>query len=65
MGNAGINVGVFGVGDDGRVDGLLATRVTRLYDYLFLFHCGICFTVLVLLGGAFCGNFTRAIGVAE
>jgi hypothetical protein len=65
MGNAGIDVGVFGAGDDGRVDGLLATRVSRLYNDLFLCHCGICFTVFVLLRGAFCGNFTGAIGVAE
>ena len=65
MGNARIDVGVFGAGDDSRVDGLLATRVSRLYDHLFLCHCGICFTILVLLRGAFCGNFTGAIGVAE
>ena len=65
MGNARIDVGVFGSGDDSRVDGLLATSVSRLYHYLFLCHCGICFTILVLLRGSFCGNFTGAIGVAE
>jgi len=65
MGNARIDVGVFGAGDDSRVDGLLATCVSRLYDDIFLFHCGICFTILVLLRCAFCGNFTGAIGVAE
>ena len=65
MGNAGIDVGFFGAGDDSRVDGLLETRVSRLYDYLFLCHCGIYFAVLVLFRSAFCGNFTGAIGVAE
>jgi hypothetical protein len=65
MGNARVDVGVFGAGHDGWLDGLLATRFSRLYDLLFPCLWRIHLAVLVLLRGYICGNFTHAVGVAE
>lgn len=64
MGNARIDVGVFGSQHDSRVDRVLATRVPHLHDMLFLCHRRIRLAITVLFRGAFRGTFTRAIGLA-
>ena len=65
MGNARIDVGVFGAEHDGGVNSLLATRVSRLDDLLFLRFRRVPFTTTILFRRHFRRNFSRAIGVAE